>query len=206
MISIDLHLITTKELKFTLDFSNLFSPRLNSFPKIKKLKMKKIISFFFLSAFLLISAKSFSQPWLPQPVNSPLFNAMEGTWVSDPYEFMGNSSTDVLTFTKILNGQYMQVDLKTTSPGFTYEAKEIITPGTDGSLTGAFYDIFAKGQKTITYTGSQDGNKINIMAVGSNSSRDIVIDGNTMVQKVVFTMGDKAGLPENKITITYKKQ
>lgn len=168
--------------------------------------MKKIISFFFLSAFLLISAKSFSQPWLPQPVNSPLFNAMEGTWVSDPYEFMGNSSTDVLTFTKILNGQYMQVDLKTTSPGFTYEAKEIITPGTDGSLTGAFYDIFAKGQKTITYTGSQDGNKINIMAVGSNSSRDIVIDGNTMVQKVVFTMGDKAGLPENKITITYKKQ
>ena len=154
---------------------------------------------------LLISTESFSQDWLAKPLSSPYISALEGTWVSEPYQFMGNTNTDVITITNILNGQYLEVNVKTSSPGFTYEAKEIIRPGDGGSMTGTHYDIFGKGPSTITYSGSQDGSKIKIMGVGISNSRDIEIDGNSMIQNVTFTMGERPGLPENKIIITYKK-
>lgn len=169
--------------------------------------MKKIlITVFLLSSFLFVS-NSYSQAWLPQPVNSPYFNALEGTWVSEPYEFMGNSGqVDVITCTKILNGQYMEVDVKSSNNNFSYEAKEIITPKSDGSLSGTFYDIFAKGPNPTTYTLSEDGGKLLMTISGGTGSRNVVIDGNTMTQDVTFRMGESSSLPEQKIFITYKKQ
>ena len=172
--------------------------------------MKKLSILLILLAFLFISNKSFSQSWLPKPVTSPYLDAMLGTWISSPYEFMGNTSTDAVTYNMILNGQFLEINFKGTDEknGFTYEGKEILTPSSDGSMMGTYYDIMGK-EKNTSYTASMDGNKI-IFKSGSNigtGTREIIIDGNTMVHNIAFTMSDDSGkqTPEQKLTITYKK-
>ncbi len=159
---------------------------------------------------LFISNKAFCQSWLPDPVKSPYAEALVGTWVSTPYEFMGNTNQDVDTYKMILNGQYMEIDIKRTDDkGFTYEGKEIVIPSSDGTMTGTYYDVFGKDHSS-TYTGRMDGNKIilNSSSLVGKGTREITIDGDTMVSNVTFVMTDKSGnsSPEQNITITYKKQ
>lgn len=160
--------------------------------------------------FLFISNKTFSQAgWLPEPMSSPYINALEGTWISAPYEFMGSTNQDVVTYKMILNGQYMEVDVKRTDDkNFTYEGKEIIIPSPDGTMKGTYYDIFGKNDN-YTYYGKMDGNKIIITSASlvGTGTREIIIDDNTMVNNVTFTMIDKTGkqTPEQKISITYTK-
>jgi len=171
--------------------------------------MKKINLFPVMFALLLIfiSGKTFSQAWLPEPVKSPYLEAMTGTWVSEPYQFMGNTNNDVVTYNMILNGQFMEVKVtRSDEKGATmYEGMEILKPGVDGSLSGSFFDVFGSNQSQA-YSGSMDGSKV--LFTGSSpvgtGTREIIIDGNTMTQNVTFTMGKDT--PVQKITVVYKKK
>ncbi len=171
--------------------------------------MKKVILLFAAIICLSISNKSFSQGWMPEPVTSPYLNAILGTWNSLPYEFMGKTNNETVTYSMILNGQYLEIDFKSSDgKGFTYEGKEILTPSADGSMKGTYYDILGK-EKSSSYTAKMDGDKF-ILTSGSpvgTGMREIIIDGDTMVQNVSFIMSDDSGkqMPEEKITITFKK-
>lgn len=171
--------------------------------------MKKFSLTLFLLFFFLISDKSISQSRLPEPVNSPYADALTGTWISSPYEFMGSTNNDIVTYNKILNGQYLEINVKRTdNSGFTYEGKEIIAPASDGTMKGTYYDIFGNERNT-SYTGSREADKFIIKGASllGTGTREIIIDGDTMMQNVTFSIPDKSGnsSPEQKITITYKK-
>ena len=73
--------------------------------------MKKLTLPLFVLAILLTSNISFSQSWLPKPVSSPYSESITGTWVSAPYEFMGNTTTEEITYNSILNGQFLEVNI-----------------------------------------------------------------------------------------------
>ncbi|MBK8554103.1 MAG: hypothetical protein IPL53_24870 [Ignavibacteria bacterium] len=171
--------------------------------------MKKLTLLVITLCFIFISNKSFSQDWLPKPVKSAYLDAMLGTWTSLPYEFMGNTSTEVVTYKMILNGQFLEIDFKSSDgKGFSYEGKEILVPSPDGSMKGTYYDIMGK-EKSTSYTASADGSKI-IFKSGSTigeGTREIIIDGDTMIQNASFVMTNDTGSksPEQKITITFKK-
>ncbi len=171
--------------------------------------MRKFTLPLFFLFFILISNISFSQSWLPEPVKSPIADALTGTWASLPYEFTGHTNNDVVTYKKILNGQYLEIDVKRTdNSGFTYEGKEIVAPKADGTLKGTYYDIFGN-ERSSSYSSSSDGSKIILTSASlvGTGTREIIIDGDTMIQNVTFSMSDKSGnpMPEQKITITYKK-
>jgi len=171
--------------------------------------MRKYSLPLFILLFHLISNISYSQSWLPEPVKSPVVDALTGTWTSLPYEFMGHTNNDVVTYITILNGQYLEIDVKRTdNSGFTYEGKEIVAPSADGTMKGTYYDIFGN-ERSSSYSSSNDGSKIILTSASlvGTGTREIIIDGDTMVQNVTFTMSDKSGItmPEQKITITYRK-
>ena len=92
---------------------------------MKKLNLLSLV-FALLSIF--ISNKTFSQAWLPEPVKSPFLEAIAGTWISDPYTFMGSTNNNVVTYNMILNGQFLEAKMKRTDDkGATmYEGMEII--------------------------------------------------------------------------------
>ena len=75
-------------------------------------------------------------------------------------------------------------------------------------MKGTYYDIFGN-ERSSSYSSSNDGSKIILTSASlvGTGTREIIIDGDTMVQNVTFTMSDKSGItmPEQKITITYRK-
>jgi len=169
--------------------------------------MKKSLLLLVMLTLLLISGTSFSQSWVPEPVNSPYINAMEGTWTSAPYEFMGNTNTDVVTSKKILNGQFMELDIKRIGDNFTYEGKEILVANQDGTITGYFFDNIGT-RESSTYNGRTEGGKLilNSSSLMGKGTREIIIDGNNMIQNTSFVMTrDGKNSPEQKITTTYTK-
>jgi len=171
--------------------------------------MRKFTISLFILFFNIISNISYSQSWLPEPVKSPVVDALTGTWTSLPYEFMGHTNNDVVTYKTILNGQYLEIDVKRTdNSGFTYEGKEIVVPSADGTMKGTYYDIFGN-ERNSSYTASNDGSKIILTSASlvGTGTRKIIIDGDNMIQNVTFSISDKSGnpMPEQKITITYRK-
>lgn len=171
--------------------------------------MKTLSCFIIVITFFIFSENSYSQSWLPKPVESVYADAVTGTWTSQPYEFMGSTNTDIVTCKRILNGQYLEIDVKRTdNTGFTYEGKEIISINADGNMNGMYFDILGKEHNT-SYTGSKDGDKLILMGVSpvGKGSREIIIDGNTMTHNIKFVMSDDAGssAPEQNITIIYSK-
>ncbi|HQY21642.1 MAG TPA: hypothetical protein PLX80_12440 [Ignavibacteria bacterium] len=171
--------------------------------------MKTLSCFIIALTFFIFSENSYSQSWLPKPVESVYADALTGTWTSEPYEFMGNTNTDVVTCSKILNSQYLEIDFKRTdNTGFTYEGKEIVSVSPDGNMNGMYYDIMGK-EKALSYTGSKDGDKLILMGISpvGKGSREIIIDGNTMTHNVKFVMSDDAdsSAPEQNIKIIYNK-
>lgn len=164
----------------------------------------------FIVLLLLVSTRCFSQGMMPPPpISSPLLDALMGTWTSEPYDMMGMKCSDVVVHKMILNGQFMEVDIKSTMDnGFSYEGLGIVAPSKDG-MTGWFYDIFGKNG-IMTYSGNIEGNKIMLTGVNDKMTEErvITVDGNTMTHDVTFKMKDSSGgtMPEQKITITYKKQ
>lgn len=146
----------------------------------------------------------------PDPIKSPLLESMMGTWVSNPYEMMGDKMTDEVTHSMIMNGQFMQINVKSTgSNGFKYEALVIIAPSNDGTFTGWSYDIFGKNAIS-TYTGTSKDNQMFITGTSSWGSeiRNITMEGNVMIANVSFKMKDASGkeMPEMTTSITYNKK
>ncbi len=172
--------------------------------------MKKLNVFLILFVFL-FSAKVYSQDMMPPaPVNSPVLNSMEGTWVSAPYEMMGSNMTDQVTMEMVLNGQFLEVDVKSTSDkGFVYEAKGFIEPNADGTFSGWFYDIFGK-EGITTYTGTSEGSKLYLTGTSKmgTETRNISVEGNVMIHGVIYNWKDKDGkdLPQQSFSITYNKK
>lgn len=160
---------------------------------------------------LFVSNKMFAQGMMPPaPIKSALLESMMGTWVSEPYEMMGDKMTDEVTQSMIMNGQFLQVNVKSTSSsGFTYESLVIIAPSEDGTFTGWSFDIF--GKKAIsTYTGTSKDNQMFITGSSSWGSeiRNITMEGNVMIANVSFKMKDESGkeMPEITNSITYNKK
>lgn len=171
--------------------------------------MKKLNFVLVLIAFLLCN-KIFAQGMTPPPpIKSEFIDALVGTWVSEPYNMMGMKMTDEATHKMILNGQFMEVDIKgKDDKGFVYEAKGIIAPSSDGSLTGWFFDIFGK-DAISNYTGTTKGTKVSLVGTANwgTEKRDISIDGNTMIHTVTVTMKDASGDEvQQTAVITYKKK
>ncbi|MDQ3021543.1 MAG: hypothetical protein M3R36_13390 [Bacteroidota bacterium] len=172
--------------------------------------MKKLNLFFIVFTFF-FAGKMLAQGMMPPaPVTSPLLESMMGTWVSEPYEMMGSKMTDVVTHSMILNGQFLQIDVKSTADnGFVYEAKGMMSPDNDGNLSGWMFDIFGKNGIT-NYTGKAVGNMVSLS--GSNDmmseKREIAMDGDVMIHGVTFDMKDASGkaMPQQTIKITYNKQ
>ncbi len=172
--------------------------------------MKKL-NFFVIALALIFSSNLFAQDMMPpKPIDSPLLNSMVGTWVSEPYKMMGSTMTDEVTHSMILNGQFFQVKVKSTSDnGFVYEGLVIMAPSSDGSMTGTGYDVFGKDAIT-SYTGTTDGQTIYLTGLSNwgKELRNITMDGNVMTQNVVFNMKSPDGkeMPEEKMTISYNKK
>lgn len=171
--------------------------------------MKQIKIFLYVLPLLLNAGIIRSQDVLPKPISIPLLEAMEGTWVSEPYEFMGSKMNDEADHKMILNGQFMEIDVMSKSDkGFTYQGKGIISPSTDGTIIGWFYDIYGK-EGIMTYTGIWENNKI--LLTGSSKfmdeKREIVLDGDKMIHNLTFDM-KMPGMEEmqQKLTVTYKKK
>lgn len=174
--------------------------------------MKKL-NLFLITLMVLISGKIFAQEMMPpEPIKSPLMESMIGTWVSEPYEMMGSKMTDVVTHSMILNGQFMEIDVKSTADNnsFVYEAKGFIAPDKDGSFSGWMYDIFGKNGIT-TYTGTSDGNNKLSMTGTSNMGseiRDIAMAGDIMIHAVTYKWKSPDGkdMPPVIMKITYNKK
>ncbi len=172
--------------------------------------MRKL-NYLFALVFILISGRSFSQGMMPpSPISSPMLEAATGTWVSEPYEMMGMKCTETVTQKMVLNGQFLEVNVKNIMDnGFVYEGIGMFAPSGDGTMSGTFYDIFGKNGM-MNYTGKVEGNKI-IMS-GANDKmteeRIITIDGDSMTSDVTFKMKDASenSMPEQKLTVTYKKK
>ncbi len=172
--------------------------------------MKKILLPVIL-IFLFTVNNIFSQGMVPpEPIKSALLESMMGTWVSNPYEMMGEKMTDEVTQSMIMNGQFMQVDVKSTGGnGFVYEAHIIIAPSNDGTFTGWAFDIFGKNAVT-SYTGTYEGNQMFVTGTSNWGSeiRNITMEGNVMLANVSFKMKDANGkeMPEMNASITYNKK
>ncbi|MEP7146795.1 MAG: hypothetical protein ABI792_07275 [bacterium] len=172
--------------------------------------MKKINLILVLS-ILFITGNIFAQGMMPPtPIKSAFLEASLGTWVSEPYQMMGNTMSDEITHKMILNGQFMEIDVRGKSDnGFVYEGMGIISPSSENSITGTFYDIFGKGG-IMTYTGTEKGSNIYLLGTSNwgTESRDITIDGNTMIHTVTMNMKDANGkemAPQTAVIKYHKK-
>lgn len=173
--------------------------------------MKKL-NLLLIAVMVLISGKIFAQDMMPpEAIKSPLLESMVGTWVSEPYEMMGSKMTDVVTQSMILNGQFMEVDVKSTADNtsFVYEAKGFFAPEKDGNIIGWWYDIFGRNGIT-TYTGINNNGKLQLTGNSNMGSeiRNIVVDGNIMIHAVTYKWKSPDGkdMPEQILNITYNKK
>ncbi len=172
--------------------------------------MKKLNLFLVVLTFAFAS-NIFAQGMMPpKPIDSPLLNSMEGTWVSNPYQMMGSTMTDEITQKMVLNGQFLEINVKSVATsGFVYEALIMIAPIGDGTIQGWAFDVF--GEKGITtYTGTWQDNTVYVFGKSSwgTESRNISMEGNVMIHNVIFKMKDANGkdMPDETLAITYNKK
>lgn len=172
--------------------------------------MRKINYAVFLIA-LLFTTNAFSQGMIPpEPVNLEVLNKSLGTWVSEPYDMMGMKMSDEVTMSLILNGQFLEVKVKSKADnGFEYNALVIMAPSADGTMTGTGYDIFGKNAIT-NYTSTSKDNTIYMSGVSSwgTETRNITMDGNIMTQNVIMNMkgADGKEMPEMSMSISYNRK
>jgi len=142
----------------------------------------------------------------PDPVKNATFDLLMGTWVADPYEMMGEKWNETANH-YIKFGQYMVVDITGSGDkGNSYNGMVFVKPGLGDSWTGYSFDDW--GTVTI-FTGTASGNKISMTGKSDmgTETRNIEINGNTMVHKVSMTMKGPDGKDMNfNQTITYHKQ
>ncbi len=172
--------------------------------------MKKIkISVLFILLFL--SVKIFAQGMTPPaPIESPLLTSLTGSWISEPYQMMGSTMTEEVTQKMILNSQFLEINVKSiATSGFIYEALIMISPLNDGTINGWAFDVFGNNGIT-TYTGTWKDNMVYLYgkAPWGTESRVINVNGDVMIQNVIYKMKDEKGkdLPEVNLAITYNKK
>ncbi len=179
--------------------------------KLREMKMKNLKFALLVLITFTMSGIVFSQGMNPPaPIKSATLDAMTGNWVSETYEMMGMKFTDEVTISMILNGQFLQLDIKSNSDaGFNFEGKGIMVPSADGTITGWVFDNYGKDDIT-TYTGEYGNGKMTM--IGKNAmmkeNREITVDGNIMTQNVTYIMNDGKGndMPPMAIKIVSKKK
>lgn len=171
----------------------------------------KILNHLLFIVIVLTSGSIYGQGMpLPPPIDYPLMNSMLGTWVSEPYTFMGSTMNEEATHKMVLNSQFMEVDIRTvSSSGSVYEAMILVSPSKDGTINGWAFDSFGK-EGMSAYTGTWKDNMIYLYATApwGNESRVINVNGNVMIHNVIYKIKDENGkyLPEQTINITYNKK
>jgi len=173
--------------------------------------MKAIYSFkvifLFFCLILLSSSLADQDMGKPQPVDNETMKMLMGTWKSDPYDFMGAKWTETATHSMKLNGQYMFIEINAVSDkSQTYTANIYIAPDKDGNWKGVGFDEWGG---ITTMTGKTNGNKISAISKSDYGSetREIEINGNTMVHNISMTMKGKDGADvPMKLMVTYHKQ
>jgi hypothetical protein len=168
--------------------------------------MKSFIKIFFAAMMLvIISSQTFSQG-PPPPKKSETIDMLIGTWVAE-YQMMGATWTDETSHTWKHNGQYMFIEINAKDEkGSEWTSTIIINPQSDGSFTG--YGVDSWGIVS-TITGKAEGNKINAESKSAwgNGTRNIEINGNVAVHKLVWTMKGPDGKDQvTNMTITYNKK
>lgn len=159
---------------------------------------------FFVSLFQLSAAQNnFGKP---DPVKSETIDMIIGKWQSDPVTIMGSTRTETANHYIKHNGQYMFIDVEGKDDrGFNYTATIIMKLNSDGTFTGWSFDDYGKMK---TYSGTATGNKISVSGKSEmgSESREIEINGNTMIHKLHVTFPVKDGKEETiDETITYHK-
>lgn len=164
----------------------------------------KFLTILFVFAFLTSGLYAQGKP---APIKSPTIDMLIGTWTSSPYEMMGSMWSGESAHSWKYNGQYMFIDINDKDDkGNTYSGVVVIVPSADGSFTGYGFDEWG-GASTIS--GKTDGNKIHAetKSLWGASTRDIEINGNTMVHKISWTMKGQDGKDMSQnITINYTKK
>ncbi len=174
--------------------------------------MKSLFSSrFILPAVCLIFISQFikAQDDLTQPTaaKNEAMEMLMGTWKSDPYDMMGSKWTETAVHSMKHSGQYMFIDISTVDDkGQSYTVTVIMKSDAEGNLKGWSFDNWGMAG---TYTGKSSKNKITVTGKSDwgTETREIEINGNSMVHKVVSTMTGKDGKEMTmNSTITYKKQ
>ena len=143
----------------------------------------------------------------PAPVKSASMEMMLGTWKSDPYDMMGSKWTDVATHSMKHNGQFMFIDLSgSDDKNHSYTGTIVMKSDKDGNLSGWAFDDWGI---VASYTGKAAGNKVTVTGTSpmGSETREIEINGNTMIHRVSSMMKDKDGKDfVLKTDVTYHKQ
>ena len=174
---------------------------------MKTLLSSRFILAVFCIIFLSQLAKAQDDMTQPTAAKNETMEMFMGTWKSDPYEMMGTKWTETAVHSMKHNGHYMFVDITSVDDkGQSYTGTIIMKSDASGNLTGWSFDNWGTAG---TYTGKSNRNKITVTGKSYwvTESREIKINGNTMVHKISMTMMGKDGKEMNmNSTITYRKQ
>jgi hypothetical protein len=174
--------------------------------------MKSILTLKFIlvaACFIILSHKAKAQDDMtpPPPAKNESMEMLMGTWKAEPYEFMGAKWSDVSTYTMKHGGYFMFIDISgQNDKGLAYSATIILKSDVDGNLTGWSFDDWGG---VTNYTGKSSKNKVTVSSKNDwgTETREIEINGNSMVHKVVTTMKGKDGKEMTmNTTVTYNKQ
>jgi hypothetical protein len=169
---------------------------------------KSSMVLFFVFCLLTVSSGIYAQDMKkPDAIKSETVDMLLGKWEARSYEMMGSMWTETANHYTSLNGQFLFIDLEgKDDKGQSYTGKVVMKLSSDGTLKGWSFDDWGQ---VFTYTGKANGNKVSIQGKGDwgSDTRDIEINGNTMVHKVSITMPGKDGkdMTVNQ-TITYDKK
>jgi hypothetical protein len=169
-----------------------------------KLTFKLFLTVFALG--ILLNNLSAQDMKKPDPVKNATLEMLMGTWNSEPYDMMGSKWSESANH-YMKYGQFLCIEITgKNDKGESYNGIIMMKPQSDGSFTGWAFDDWGS---VTTYTGNAKDNKISVTGKSewATETREIEINGNTMVHKMSWTMKDKDGKDMNmNQTITYHKQ
>lgn len=174
--------------------------------------MKTLLSFrFILAAFCIIFVtqivKAQDDMAPPPPAKNETMEMLIGTWKSAPYQFMTAKWTDVAVHTMKHGGHFMFIDVNgENEKGRKYTITVIMKSDASGNLTRWSFDDWGGFS---TYTGTSGKNKVTVNGKSDwgTETREIEINGNTMVHKVTINMKGPDGKDMTEsTTVNYTKQ
>ena len=156
--------------------------------------MKKLF-FLLLLGFINIWNLKAQDMKLPPANNNSLFKQIAGTWISEPYDFMGVKWTDEAEFNWILNNQFMEMKVNTKGDnGFSFKSYGILSVDEEGNYKSWGFDEWGP-VNAVYFEGRVQGNKLTSTG-GSKymkSSSEITVEGNTTTEVVTYSTKDDSG-------------